>query len=159
VENIKNVTLIKSLGLESQEVDHLTAVNEQLISLEIDKLKLIKTLTFTQGTLINALRTILQAVMLRMIFTGDISVGEFFSLLFYSFLLFNPLYALPEVAKHIQEARASSETLQQIFSLEMEKHTTIGEEIKEISSVTFNNVTFSYDTMPAVKDINRTLKP
>jgi ATP-binding cassette subfamily B protein len=60
VENIKNVTLIKSLGLESQEIDHLTTTNDKLIDLEIDKLKLIKTLSFTQGTLINLLRTILQ---------------------------------------------------------------------------------------------------
>ncbi|USN57637.1 MAG: ABC transporter ATP-binding protein [Candidatus Peribacteria bacterium] len=60
VENIKNVTLIKSLGLESQEINHLTTVNNKLIDLEIDKLKLVKTLSFSQGTLIQLLRTILQ---------------------------------------------------------------------------------------------------
>ncbi len=144
VENIKNVALIKSLWLEQQEIEHLTSVNEQLISLEIDKLKLIKTLSFTQGTLINLLRTILQWVMLRLVFTWDITLGEFFSLLFYSFLMFNPLYMLPTVAKNFQEAKASSETLEEIFALEQEHHTNEGTKIENLSWVTFENVTFWY---------------
>lgn len=144
VENIKNVALIKSLWLEQQEIDHLTSVNEQLISLEIDKLKLIKTLSFTQGTLINFLRTLLQWVMLRLIFTWDITLWEFFSLLFYSFLMFNPLYQLPTVAKHFQEASASSKTLQEIFALEQEHHTNEWIKITELTWVRCEDVSFGY---------------
>ncbi len=159
VENIKNVTLIKSLWLEKQEVDHLTSVNEELIGLEIDKLKIIKVLNFSQWTLINTLRNILQAVMLWMIFTWKISIGEFFSLLFYSFLLFNPLYRLPEVARYVQEARASSETLQQIFNLEKERHTEQGKHIEKISAIECKDITFSYDDVNAIKEISRKLEP
>jgi ATP-binding cassette subfamily B protein len=133
-------------------------VNEELISLEIDKLKIIKTLTFTQGTLINLLRNILQAVMLWMIFTGMISIGEFFTLLFYSFFLFSPLYSLPDVAKNIQSARASSETLEDIFSLEKEIHTIAGKEIDTVESIKFKDVSFSYDDSPALENIDRSLK-
>lgn len=144
IENIKNVMLIKSLGLEQQEVTHLTSVNEQLIALEVDKLKIIKTLTFTQWTLINLLRTILQAVMLWLVFTGDITLWEFFSLLFYSFLMYNPLYQLPTVAKHFQEARASSETLQQIFDLDVETHNTSWVHVSSLKSIEFSHVSFAY---------------
>lgn len=144
VENIKNVALIKSLWLEQQEINHLTSVNEQLISLEIDKLKLIKTLSFTQGTLINFLRTSLQWIMLRLVFTWDITFWEFFSLLFYSFLMFNPLYMLPMVAKHYQEALASSQTLEEIFALEKEHHTNEWRQVTDLSWVRFDDVSFGY---------------
>lgn len=159
VENIKNVTLIKSLGLESQEIDHLTQTNNKLINLEIDKLKLIKTLSFSQGTLINLLRTVLQGVMLWMVFTGDVTVWEFFSLLFYSFLLFNPMYLLPDVVKNRQETRASSQTLQDILNLPQETHTDTGHEITQIQSLRFDDVTFSYEQDIAVEHIDFSLTP
>ena len=97
--------------------------------------------------------------MLWLVFTGDISLGEFFSLLFYSFLIFNPLYELPKVAKHLQEARASSETLEEIFALQKEKHTEKGKNIESISSLSFDNVSFGYTDELAVKNIHRDLQP
>jgi ATP-binding cassette subfamily B protein len=68
IENVKNVTLIKSLGLESQEVEHLNRVNKKLIDLEIEKLRLVKSISFWQGTLINFLRSLLQFIMLWLVF-------------------------------------------------------------------------------------------
>jgi ATP-binding cassette subfamily B protein len=96
--------------------------------------------------------------MLWMIFTGMISIGEFFTLLFYSFFLFSPLYSLPDVAKNIQSARASSETLEDIFSLEKEVHTIAGEEIETVESIQFTDVSFNYDDSPALEHVNRSLQ-
>lgn len=145
IENVKNVTLIKSLWLEIQEVEHLNRVNEKLIALEIEKLKLIKTITFWQWTLINLLRSLLQFIMLWLVFEWTISVGEFFTLLFYSFLLFNPLYELPNVAANRQELKASNEILDEIFKLPIVKTPVWAKSISEIKSIKFEWVSFGYN--------------
>lgn len=159
VENVKNVTLIKSLWLERQEVDHLNRVNDQLIELEIEKLKLIKSITFWQGTLINFLRSFLQFIMLRLVFEGTISVGEFFTLLFYSFLLFNPLYELPTLATNFQEVKASNEILEEIHAIPTIPIPENSAEITDITTISFDGVTFGYtDEQHAIKDISFTVK-
>jgi len=160
VENVKNVTLIKSLWLETQEVNHLNRVNDKLIELEIEKLKLIKSITFWQGTLINFLRSLLQFIMLRLVFEWVISVWEFFTLLFYSFLLFNPLYELPTLATNFQELKASSEILEEIHDIPVVEIPEHWEDIKDITNINFDNVTFWYsDKETAVKDISFDVKP
>jgi len=155
VENIKNVTLIKSLWLEQQEIEHLTWVNNQLIDLEIDKIKLIKTLSFSQGTMINFLRSLLQFIMLWLVFRWYISLGEFFGLLFYSFLMFNPLYELPTVATNFQEAKASSETLEEIFALEPEKKKEWARVLDHVSSLEARNISFAYEEDNALQNLSR----
>lgn len=145
IENVKNVTLIKSLWLESQEVAHLNRVNEELIALEIEKLRLVKSITFWQWTLINFLRSLLQFVMLWLVFEWTISVGEFFTLLFYSFLLFNPLYELPKVAMNFQELKASNEILDEIFNLPIVETPEWAKTINEIQSIAFDWVNFGYN--------------
>jgi ATP-binding cassette subfamily B protein len=94
-----------------------------------------------------------------MIYTGAISLGEFFTLLFYSFLIFNPLYELPTLAKHLQEAKASAQTLQDIFDLQIEQHTDTGQAIEHITSIRYDSVTFAYDQQPAIQDISFTIAP
>lgn len=160
IENVKNVTLIKSLWLEAQEVKHLNTVNDQLIELEIEKLKLIKTITFSQGTLINFLRSLLQLIMLWLVFSGGISLWEFFTLLFYSFLLFNPLYELPTVATNLQELKASNEILEEIHALPVEAVPEQPVKINHIHSLQFTAVSFGYTPSTlAVQDISFTVNP
>lgn len=159
VENVKNVTLIKSLWLEKQEINHLNGVNSKLIDLEIEKLKLVKSITFWQWTLINFLRSLLQFIMLWLLFDGSISLWEFFSLLFYSFLLFNPLYLLPQLATNFQEVKASNEILEEIHSMPIVKSPKNAKTIDIIRSLSFKNVTFGYDNTLAVKNISFEAKP
>ena len=81
-------------------------------------------------------------------------MGEFFSLLFYSFLIFQPLYDLPTVAQNLQEAKASSKTLQDIFALELEADQQTGTEITHVTDIVVKDVTFAYTDTPAVEDIS-----
>lgn len=160
IENIKNVSLIKSIGLEQQEVKHLNAVNDQLIELEIEKLKLIKSITFYQGTLINFLRTVLEFMLLRLVFTQGISLGEYFTLLFYSFLLFNPLYELPTLAANRQEVKASNEILEEIHALPQEIRPENPVVLERITDIRFDNVSFGYtSTELAVQKISFSVNP
>ncbi len=114
-ETLRNVELVKSLGLEQQEIQRLNHVNQQILDLELKKVRLIRKLSFLQGTMINALRLALLFLMLWLISTGAITLGEFFSLYIYSFFIFTPLGELGNVAATYQETKASMERLDEIL--------------------------------------------
>jgi ATP-binding cassette subfamily B protein len=155
-ETIRNVELVKSLGLENQEIKRLNDTNSKILDLELEKIKIIRTFSFIQGTTINALRSLLMLLMLYLIFTGGITFGQFFSLLFYSFLIFNPLSSFGDVAQQYQEARASLERLDEILKIKPEEKPAQPKETGPITSINFDNVTFKYESAdkPAVENVN-----
>ncbi len=158
-ETLRNVEVVKSLGLEKQEIERLNATNEKILQLELRKVKLVRTLSFIQGTLINALRSAILLLMLVLIFRGSITLGEFFSLWMYSFFLFNPLSELSTVASQFQEMQGSMEALQGILSLPVQRKPSRGARIEKIKSVSFDRVSFSYSSgIDAVHDISFTVK-
>lgn len=154
-ETIRNVQLVKSLGLEKQEVKRLNNVNEELLQLELKKIKLTRTFSFIQGTLINLLRTSLLFLMYLLIIQKDLTLGEYFSLLFYSFFIFNPLSDFGNVAAQYQEMRASMENVEEIMKKRIEIKPTNPVIIDSLKSITFNKVSFNYDTDNiAISNIN-----
>lgn len=147
-ETLRNVALVKSLGLEGQEVDRLNTVNEDILQLELSKIRKVRMLMFTQGTFVNAMRSSLMLLMLWLIFQNVISLGEFFSLLFYSFFIFNPLAELGTFATNYQEARASTEQLEKVLKTPTEEKAPDAKNIGKLSSIEFDNVTFRYASAP-----------
>jgi ATP-binding cassette, subfamily B, bacterial len=145
-ETIRNVELVKSLGLESQEIHRLNDVNQQLLGLELKKVKIMRRLSFIQGTVINAMRATLMFLMLYLIFNQTITIGEFFTLLFYSFFVFNPLSRLGEVASSYQQARASLEKLDEVLSIPPKEKPKDAVKLDSINSIAFENVSFSYNS-------------
>src|SRR3954470_7873251 len=96
-ESLRNIELVKSLGLADQEVVRLNATTDKILKLELKKVKYIRSLSFIQGTCVNFLRTLILFMMLYLIFTQKITVGQFFSLLFYSFFIFGPMQELGNI--------------------------------------------------------------
>jgi ATP-binding cassette subfamily B protein len=116
-ETMRNVELVKSLGLESQEAKRLNDVNGRILELELKKVKFVRKISFLQGTIINAVRSLIMLLMLWLVFNQSISLGQFFTLLFYSFAIFSPLADLGPVSSQYQETRASMDILQKILIL------------------------------------------
>jgi ATP-binding cassette subfamily B protein len=106
-ESLRNIELIKSLGLAKQEILRLNGTTAKILALELKKVKYIRSLMFVQGTLVNALRTSILLLMLYLIFARQITVGQFFSLWIYSFFIFGPLQELGSVMNAYREAQAS----------------------------------------------------
>lgn len=159
-ETIRNVELVKSLGLENQEITRLNNVNDQILELELKKIRLVRTLSFIQGTLINGLRSVLMLLMLWLVFTQSISLGEFFSLLFYSFAIFNPLQELGQVITSYQEAKASMERLQEIYATKPEEKPSNPVVVTGVKDIIFKDLEFKYQSAskPAASDINLEIK-
>ena len=87
-ESLRNIELVKSLGLAGQEVDRLNATTEKILKLELKKLRYLRTLDFVQGTVTNLIRAFLYLFLFYMIFTKKITFGQYLSLNIYSFFLF-----------------------------------------------------------------------
>jgi ATP-binding cassette subfamily B protein len=145
-ETIRNVELVKSLGLEQQEIDRLNMVNERILQLELKKVRMVRMYSFVQGTTINALRSGLLLLMMWLIFNGDITLGQFFSLYIYSFFIFNPLSELGTVAQQYQETRASNEQLTELLATPSAPKPKNPITVGAIESVDFHQVEFSYNT-------------
>src|SRR6185295_14660342 len=90
-ESLRNIELVKSLGLGHQEIKRLNATTSKILTLELKRVKDLRSLSFIQGTSVNFLRTSILFLMLYLIFTRAIPVGQFFSLFIYSFFIFGPL--------------------------------------------------------------------
>jgi ATP-binding cassette subfamily B protein len=155
-ETIRNVELVKSLGLENQEIKRLNDTNTKILELELEKIKIIRKFSFIQGTTINALRSVLMFLMLYLIYVGGITFGQFFSLLFYSFFIFNPLSNFGDVAQQYQEAKASLDRLEGILKIEPEKKPEHPKTLEKLTDIKFTNVDFKYETgdKPALENVN-----
>ena len=94
-----------------QEVNRLNATTDKILQLELKKVRYLRSLSFIQGTCVNFLRTSILFLMLYLIFTQQITVGQFFSLLIYSFFIFGPLQELGNVINIYRETEASLDEL------------------------------------------------
>ena len=110
-ESLRNIELVKSLGLSEQEVLRLNATTDKILKLELKKVRYIRSLSFIQGTCVNFVRTSILFLMLYLIFDKQITVGQFFSLLIYSFFIFGPLQELGNVINIYRETEASLDDL------------------------------------------------
>ena len=106
-ESLRNIELVKSLGLGNQEINRLNSTTDKILELELRKVKYIRTLSFIQGTVVNFIRTSILFFMLYLIFTKEIQIGQFFTLMFYSFFIFGPLQSLGDIINIYREAEVS----------------------------------------------------
>ena len=159
-ETLRNVELVKSLGLEKQEITRLNDVNNLILELELKKIRLIRKLSFIQGTIINAMRVSLLFLMLYLINKQLITIGEFFTLFVYSFFIFTPLGEFGNVASQYQEAKASNEQLGKILRIKPEKKPINANKIKGLKLIEFRNVSFSYNSNKdaSLRNINLKIK-
>lgn len=106
-ESLRNIELVKSLGLTGQGVDRLNTTTEKILKLELKKLRYLRSLDFVQGTLTNTVRAGLYLFLFYLIFTETITIGQYFSLNIYTFWLFFPLQAIPGFIASYRQAEAS----------------------------------------------------
>lgn len=155
-ESLRNIELVKSLGLAQQEIDHLNATTEKILKLELKKVKYLRSLGFIQGTFVNLLRTSIMFLMLYLIFTQKISVGQFFSLFIYSFFIFGPLQELGNVVNTYRETEASLENFETILALRPEPRPENPIAIGPLETLSFEEVSFQHQsaTRPALQGIS-----
>src|SRR3989440_5649805 len=159
-ESLRNIELVKSLGLANQEIKRLNATTMKILGLELKKVRYIRSLSFIQGTTINFLRTTILFFMLFLIFNHTITFGEFFSLWIYSFFIFSPLQELGSFIQTYREAEASLENFQGIMNKPVEPKPVNAESFEYIRNIAFKDVSFQHQTATtkALNDVSFTVK-
>src|SRR5512147_3050949 len=114
-ESLRNIELVKSMGLGAQEVARLNGTTRRILALELRKVRYLRSLSFVQGTTVNALRTGILFLMLYLIFAQEITFGQFFSLWIYSFFIFGPLQELGNIINVFRETEVSLANFQSIL--------------------------------------------
>jgi ATP-binding cassette subfamily B protein len=145
-ESLRNIELVKSLGLSSQEIKRLNNTTDKILKLELKKVKYVRSLSFIQGTLVNLLRNLILLLMLYLIFAGRISVGEFFSLFIYSFFIFGPLQELGNIINIYRETEVSLENFKTILSTPKEKKPANPTVLGRINKLKFDTVSFKHQS-------------
>ncbi len=155
-ESLRNIELVKSLGLGQQEIDRLNATTGKILTLELKKVKYLRSLSFIQGTAVNLLRTSIMFLMLYLIFTRAITVGQFFSLFIYSFFIFGPLQELGNIINIYRETEASLNVYQDILRIPKEPRPINPVPLTDLTSLAFEHVTFQHQSAasPAINDIS-----
>jgi ATP-binding cassette subfamily B protein len=154
-ESLRNIELVKSMGLGAQEVARLNATTDRILSLELRKVRYLRSLSFVQGTAVNALRTSILFLMLYLIFDRQITVGQFFALWIYSFFIFGPLQELGTVINTYRETEASLANFQAILDTPREPRPADPVEVRDLTRLAFEGVSFRHQSMaaPAVQDV------
>ena len=145
-ESLRNIELVKSLGLAGQEVDRLNMVTEKILKLELKKLRYLRSLDFVQGTITNAARAGLVFFLFYLIFTGTITLGQYFSLSIYSFWLFFPLQMIAPFIAAYRETEASLANYEKLMNTAPEPNPEHAKAIGDVKKLAFEHVSFKYST-------------
>ncbi|MEP7365367.1 MAG: ABC transporter ATP-binding protein [Acidobacteriota bacterium] len=159
-ESLRNIELVKSLGLAQQEIGRLNATTGKILKLELKKIRYLRSLSFIQGTIVNFLRTSIMFLMLYLIFSQQITVGQFFSLFIYSFFIFGPLQELGNVINVYRETEVSLANFETILKLPPEPRPEHPVDVRPLQTLAFADVSFQHQTAsgPAIEGISFTVK-
>ena len=154
-ESLRNIELVKSLGLAGQEVGRLNATTEKILKLELKKLKYLRTLDFIQGTVTNLVRAGLYFFLFYLIFTRAITLGQYISLNIYSFWLFFPLTQFVAYIATYRQAEASLANYEILMKTLPESRAEHPQKVGQVTNLMFDTVSFGYKsaTTQALTDI------
>ena len=143
-ESLRNIELVKSLGLTNQEVKRLNLNTYKILGLELRKVKSIRALSFIQGTMVNFLRQVITFTLLWLIFKDVITTGEMISLQFYSFFIFGPLQEIGNIIISYREAEASLNNFDALMKRPAEAAAIAPQNVGDIKELEFINVSFQH---------------
>ncbi|MCX6295389.1 MAG: ABC transporter ATP-binding protein, partial [Bacteroidetes bacterium] len=145
-ESLRNIELVKSLGLAEQEINRLNSTTIKILGLELKKVRYIRSISFIQGTFVNFLRSCILFLLLFLIFRNQLTLGDLFSLQIYSFFIFGPLQELGNIINVYREAEVSLDNFQGILDMPKEVKPKHPVNILGIDNLEFSNICFKHQS-------------
>lgn len=143
-ESLRNIELIKSLGLTFPEIRRLRAQTGRIFELEMFKVRRVRLLSFWQSTTLNLLRQSILFILLWLIFRHVLSTGELISMQFISVSIFNPLQELGNIILAYREAEAGLNSFNQLMQKPIERNPESPVEVGPVERLRFANVVFRH---------------
>jgi ATP-binding cassette, subfamily B, bacterial len=159
-ESLRNIELVKSLGLTRQEVSRLNKNTFKILGLELTKVKRIRSISFIQGTFVNTLRQIILFMLMWLVFRNELQPGEIVTMQIFSFFVFGPLQEIGNIILSYREAQASLENFETLMKKEPEKKPANPLHLNVIQTLQFDHVAFKHQTaqLNAINNISFQVK-
>lgn len=159
-ESLRNIELIKSLGLSFPEIRRLRVFTQNIFDLEMNKVKKVRTLSFLQSTTLLVLKESILFVLLWLIFRKLLSPGELISMQFISTRIIMPLQDVGNIILQYRETQGSLQLFNELMEKETEYRPEEPVDVGDITELEFQQVSFQYKTAstPAVEDLTFQVK-
>jgi ATP-binding cassette subfamily B protein len=145
-ESLRNIELVKSLGLAEQEINRLNSTTNKILGLELKKVRYIRSISFVQGTIVNLLQNIIQFMLIFLIFHDRLTIGQMFALQIYSFFIFGPLQELGNIINTYRETEVSLDNFNNILNTPKDPRPSNPVSIPNIETLEFKEVNFRHQT-------------
>ncbi len=145
-ESLRNIELVKSLGLAEQEINRLNSTTIKILGLELKKVRYIRSVSFVQGTIVNFLQNVILFMLIYLIFSSRLTIGQMFALQIYSFFIFGPLQELGNIINTYRETQVSLDNFHKILNTPKEYKPEKPFQIQAIDMLEFNGVSFKHQT-------------
>ncbi len=155
-ESLRNIELVKSLGLAKQEIERLNKTTYKILGLELKKVKYIRSLSFVQGTVIQFTRSMMVVFLLYLVFQQNLTAGQYLTFIFFTFFIFAPLQELGNIILINRETEVSFENLNKIFDTPLERRPENPKTLGQLENFEFQQVTFQHLSAkhPALEEIS-----
>lgn len=159
-ESLRNIELVKSLGLTQQEVERLNKNTFKILGLELTKVKRIRSISFIQGTLVNTLRQIILFILMWLIFGQVMDAGQLVTMQIFSFFVFGPLQEIGNIIISYREAEASLNNFNDLMNKKPETAPSNPKPLGEVQTLEFKSVVFKHQSAQqnAINQISFTAK-
>ncbi|HTQ27844.1 MAG TPA: ABC transporter ATP-binding protein [Puia sp.] len=145
-ESLRNIELVKSLGLTQEEVNRLNQNTYKILGLELTKVKRIRSISFIQGTFVNTLRQVILFILMWLIFKDKMNAGQLVTMQIFSFFVFGPLQDIGNIILSYREAEASLNNFDSLMKKQPEPQPKDPKHLGEIRELSFRNVVFKHKT-------------
>lgn len=145
-ESLRNIELVRSLGLTFPEIRRLREHTQRIFQLEMQKTKRVRTLSFLQGTSLNLLKQSILFILLWLIFRDVLTTGELISMQFISTTIFGPLQDIGNIILSYREAEASLGNFDQLMQKPLEERPEEPIELNLLNDLKFEDVVFRHKT-------------
>lgn len=145
-ESLRNIELVKSLGLTNQEVGRLNKNTYKILGLELTKVKRIRSISFIQGTFVNTLRQVILFILMMLIFHKTMDAGQLVTMQIFSFFVFGPLQEIGNILLSYREAEASLNNFQNLMSKAPEPQPAEPKHLGDVKTLEFQEVGFKHQT-------------
>lgn len=159
-ESLRNIELVKSLGLTFSEIRRLNEQTLKIFNLEMLKARKVSLLSFLQGNLLSVLKQSILFILLWLIFRKVLSTGELIAMQFISTAIFTPLQDLGNMIILYREADASLNTFDRLMKRPVEQRPENSVEVGDLQSLEFEDVVFKHKTAGynAIDDLSFSIK-
>jgi len=148
-ESLRNIELVKSLGLTYPEIKRLRLQTQKIFDLEMTKVRKVRTLSFLQSSSLTVLKQSILFILLWLIFRHVLSPGELISMQFISNMIFGPLQDLGNITLAYREAEASLTTFDKLMKKPVEARPEEPVALGNLENLRFEDVVFKHATASA----------